>query len=58
MIFVPLDDVVPPLRRFPLVVGRCGVPYLLHDAEGGDGSFRVVGELWRVDEETLEVRRC
>lgn len=39
-------------ERFPLVVGRCGVPYLLHDCQGQ--GFRVHGELWRVDEDTLE----
>jgi gamma-glutamylcyclotransferase (GGCT)/AIG2-like uncharacterized protein YtfP len=37
---------------FPLVVGDCGVPYLLSDLEKGVGK-RVEGELWLIDAETL-----
>lgn len=36
---------------FPLVVGRCGVPYLLHDQKGT--GHRIRGELFLVDAETL-----
>jgi gamma-glutamylaminecyclotransferase len=38
--------------HFPLVVGRCGVPYLLHDMKG-DGH-RVFGELYMVNDDTLQ----
>lgn len=37
--------------QFPLVVGRCGVPYLLHDQQGA--GHHVVGELYMVDSDTL-----
>eukprot|EP00927_Polykrikos_kofoidii_P052155 TRINITY_DN4593_c0_g1_i1.p1 TRINITY_DN4593_c0_g1~~TRINITY_DN4593_c0_g1_i1.p1 ORF type:complete len:637 (+),score=90.33 TRINITY_DN4593_c0_g1_i1:31-1911(+) len=37
---------------FPLVVGRCGVPYLLFDQYGS--GHRVRGEIWAVDADTLE----
>lgn len=40
----------------PLVVGACGVPYLLLDARsrmGGCGETCVRGELWRVDDLAL-----
>jgi len=38
--------------RFPLVTGKCGVPYLLVDHEGKGHQVR--GELWLVDAETIE----
>eukprot|EP00727_Mastigamoeba_balamuthi_P005279 m51a1_g1475 hypothetical protein (514) ;mRNA; r:266698-268435 len=38
-------------ERYPLVVGQCGVPYLLGDM-AGEGK-RVRGELWAVDGHTL-----
>jgi len=42
------------LDRFPLVVGRCGVPYLLGgDEVKGEGKY-IHGEVWLVDDETLE----
>lgn len=39
------------LERFPLVVGGCGVPYLLLD-QRGEGK-RVCGELWHVTRSAL-----
>lgn len=42
------------LDRFPLVIGKCGVPYLLGGEEvKGQGKY-VRGEVWLVDDETLE----
>mmetsp|Transcript_20420 Transcript_20420/g.61012 ORF Transcript_20420/g.61012 Transcript_20420/m.61012 type:complete len:625 (+) Transcript_20420:36-1910(+) len=38
--------------RFPLVVGQCGVPYLLFDVKGS--GHRVEGELYRVTDDTLD----
>lgn len=41
------------VNPLPLVLGRCGVPYLLLD-QGADPSARKVrGELWWVDEEAM-----
>ena len=41
------------LKPWPLVVGRCGVPYVLLKQPGPLGEQRVHGELWRIDEESL-----
>eukprot|EP00040_Diaphanoeca_grandis_P029472 m.172694 g.172694 ORF g.172694 m.172694 type:complete len:684 (-) comp31698_c5_seq2:53-2104(-) len=40
------------VEQFPLVVGRCGVPYLLCDGRGT--GHRVLGELYKVSEDALE----
>eukprot|EP00931_Biecheleriopsis_adriatica_P052593 TRINITY_DN30622_c0_g1_i1.p1 TRINITY_DN30622_c0_g1~~TRINITY_DN30622_c0_g1_i1.p1 ORF type:complete len:349 (-),score=31.10 TRINITY_DN30622_c0_g1_i1:165-1211(-) len=39
-------------EAFPLVVGHCGVPYLLQDQRGSGHQVR--GEVWRVDADTLD----
>lgn len=39
-------------EALPLVVGECGVPYVLGDV--GASGLRIVGELWRVDKDTLQ----
>eukprot|EP01031_Cornospumella_fuschlensis_P030999 gene30999-37465_t len=38
---------------FPLVIGDCGVPYLLGDMPAGTGKC-VKGELWEISEEVLQ----
>eukprot|EP01126_Amoeba_proteus_P051456 TRINITY_DN6143_c0_g1_i7.p2 TRINITY_DN6143_c0_g1~~TRINITY_DN6143_c0_g1_i7.p2 ORF type:complete len:231 (+),score=52.85 TRINITY_DN6143_c0_g1_i7:1524-2216(+) len=38
-------------EKFPLVIGQCGVPYVLD--ERGKGN-QIVGEIWRVSDETLQ----
>lgn len=39
-------------RQYPLVVGACGVPYLIGDMPGA--GERIRGEVWLVDDDTLE----
>jgi gamma-glutamylcyclotransferase (GGCT)/AIG2-like uncharacterized protein YtfP len=39
------------VERYPLVVGRCGVPYLLHDQPGC--GERIRGEVYWVTEDAL-----
>jgi len=40
-------------QPYPLVVGESGVPYLLGDAELVGKGQRILGEVWRIDDETL-----
>lgn len=37
-----------------LVIGDCGVPYLLGDVEGDPENHRIEGEIWEVSRVTLQ----
>lgn len=41
------------MDAFPLVIGQCGVPYLIYDPEVHDQGHQIYGELWEIDDETL-----